>query len=69
MLSTLDEAVEVVGIDSDLMLDCRQPKGLLEVVGDEAGVGDALRQVTLADAEHDHVVEVEGTCLEYTHHL
>ena len=66
---TLQQAVEVVLVDGYLVIDGGEPVGLADGVGDERGVVDASRHVALVAGEQQHVVEVEVTRLEHTHHL
>ena len=65
----LEQAVEVVLIDGDLVIDGGEPVGLADGVRDERGVVDAAGHVALVAGEEQHVVEVEVAGLEDSHHL
>ena len=61
--------MEVVLVDGYLLVDGGKPVGLADGIGDERGVVDAPWHITLVAGEQQHVVEVEVTRLEHTHHL
>ena len=69
ILGALQQTVEVVLVDGHLMVDGGEAVGFADGVGDERGIVDALGHVAFIAREQQHVVEVEVTGFEHTHHL
>ena len=69
ILGALQQAVEIVGVDANLILDSGQFVGLADAVRNERAVVDAPRHVALVAGEQQDVVEVDVARLEHTHHL
>ena len=67
--STLQQTVEIVGIDANLVFDRGKFVGMTDAVGNERTVVDATRQHALAARKQQHVVEVQVTRFEHAHHL
>ena len=66
---SLQQAVEIVGIDGDLVVDGGQFVGLSDAMGNERRVVDAPGNISLVAGEQQHMVEVEVARLEDAHHL
>ena len=65
----LQQAVEVVGVDSHLVVDGGEVVCLAYGVGYERRVVDALGHVAFVAGEEEEVVEVDVACLEHAHYL
>ena len=69
VLGTLDETIEIVSIYGYLVVERGEAKGFAEIVRNEAAVCHLLGKVAFANAEHQDVAKVQGTCFEDSHHL
>ena len=56
-------------VDGYLVIDCGQSVGLTQGIGDKRGIVNATWHVTLVAREQKHMVEVEVSSFEHTHHL
>ena len=69
VLTALQQPVEVIGVDGHLMVDGGQPEGLAYAIGNKRGVIHALGHVAFVTGEQQHMVKVQVTRLQHTHHL
>ena len=66
----LDQAIEIVGIDSLVVFGRGQREGRTQVVGHERSLRHAVAgEVVVVHRENDDVVEIEVAGLQNTHHL
>ena len=66
---TLQQTMEIMLVDRYLVIDCGQSVGLTQGIGDKRGIVNATWHVTLVAREQKHMVEVEVSSFEHTHHL
>lgn len=69
VVCSLQHAVEVIGVDVDLVVGCCKPVGFADEVGDEGIVAGVGGHIAFIAGEDEDVVEVEVACLENAHHL
>ena len=69
MTGTLDEAVEVVSVDSRAVFRGREPEGTPQCVGYERIVVSGCGQIAFVHREYQHVFKIEAACFEHSHHL
>ena len=69
MAGTVDQAIEMVGPDTVLVLVCRQAETTAQVVRDKR-IGRFLqREDSLIHGKNDQTVEIERTRFQHTHNL
>ncbi len=69
MAGTLDEAVEVVGVNGSAVVGSRETEGAAQEIGNEGIVRRGSREIPLVHREHQHMLEVEAARFEHAHHL
>ena len=69
VVGTLEQTVEIIGIDGYLVVDGCEAIGLADAVWDERGIADALGEVALIAGEQQYMVEVDVACLKDAHDL
>lgn len=65
----LQQGVEIIGVDGDFVVDGGEVVGLADGVGDERRVADVFRHISFVGRQHENVLEIEVSRLEYTHDL
>ena len=67
--SPLHQAIEIIGVDGYLVVDGGEPVKLANGVRNERRVVDTLRHIALVARKEEHMVEVQVSCFQHSHHL
>ena len=69
VLCSLNEAIEIVGIEAVALVTRGEMILFAEEIWDERTAGFRLRQVAFVHTEHEHILEVEIARFEHSHQL
>ena len=65
----MQQAVEIVGIDCNLVVNGCHAERLTQVIGDERRITACLGQLAFVDRQQNDMAKIQVTCFQYSHHL